>query len=81
MRALTKPLALPVNFVMGTEELAAPFGTLGSVPRMFVFDRQGKTAAVFYGARTAMAVGSIVVASITTDLSNRAPGSVCSVRQ
>jgi cytochrome c biogenesis protein CcmG/thiol:disulfide interchange protein DsbE len=50
VRALTRPLNLPVNLVMGSEELIAPFGTLGSVPRMFVFDRQGKTAAVFYGA-------------------------------
>ena len=50
VRELTKPLGAQVNFVMGTEELAAPFGTLGSVPRMFVFDREGNTAAVFYGA-------------------------------
>jgi thiol-disulfide isomerase/thioredoxin len=50
VRELTKELKLPVSVVMSTEELAAPFGTLGSVPRMFVFDRQGKTAAVFYGA-------------------------------
>lgn len=50
VRELTKPLGSQVNFVMGTEELAAPFGTLGSVPRMFVFDEAGKTAAVFYGA-------------------------------
>jgi thiol-disulfide isomerase/thioredoxin len=50
VRELTKPLGASVNFVMGTEELAAPFGTLGSVPRMFVFDREGRTAAVFYGA-------------------------------
>jgi hypothetical protein len=47
---MTKSLGTSVNFVMGTEELAAPFGTLGSVPRMFVFDREGRTAAVFYGA-------------------------------
>ncbi len=50
VRELTKPLNLPVSVVLGTEELAAPFGTLGSVPRTFVFDRQGKAAAVFYGA-------------------------------
>lgn len=40
----------PVNVVLGSEALVAPFGTLGSVPRMFVFDESGKTAAVFYGA-------------------------------
>ncbi len=50
VREMTKSLGTSVNFVMGTEELAAPFGTLGSVPRMFVFDQQGRTAAVFYGA-------------------------------
>jgi thiol-disulfide isomerase/thioredoxin len=50
VRELTKPLGLPVSVVMGTEELAAPFGTLGSVPRTFVFDKTGKTAGVFYGA-------------------------------
>jgi thiol-disulfide isomerase/thioredoxin len=36
--------------VMGTEALAASFGTIFGVPTMFVFDRQGKTATVFYGA-------------------------------
>jgi len=50
VRELTKSLNLPVSVVMGTEALAAPFGTLGSVPRTFVFDREGRTAAVFYGA-------------------------------
>ena len=50
VREMTKPLGPQVSFVMGTEELAAPFGTLGSVPRMFVFDKSGQTAAVFYGA-------------------------------
>lgn len=50
VRELTRSLNQPLTVVMGSEELAAPFGTLGSVPRMFVFDRQGKTAAVFYGA-------------------------------
>ena len=50
VREMRKPLGADVRFVMATEELAAPFGTLGSVPRMFVFDREGRTAAVFYGA-------------------------------
>lgn len=36
--------------VMGTEALAASFGAISSVPTMFVFDREGKTAMVFYGA-------------------------------
>jgi len=50
VRELTKGLGVPVSFVMSTSELIAPFGTFGSVPRMFVFDSQGKTAGIFYGA-------------------------------
>ena len=50
VRDLTAKLDRQINFVMGSEELAAPFGTLGNVPRTFVFDRQGKTAGVYYGA-------------------------------
>jgi len=50
VRELTAKLDGQINFVMGSEELAAPFGTLGNVPRMFVFDRQGRTAGVYYGA-------------------------------
>lgn len=50
VREMAKALNLPVSVVMGTEELAAPFGTLGSVPRTFVFDRAGRAAGVFYGA-------------------------------
>ena len=42
----------PLRVVMGTEALAASFGGISSVPTMFVFDRQGKTAQVFYGAPT-----------------------------
>ena len=50
VRELTKSLGGPVRFVMGSPELVTPFGTLGSVPRMFVFNREGKTAGIFYGA-------------------------------
>lgn len=50
VREFAKMLNAPVNFVMGSPELIAPFGTLGSVPRMFVFDGEGKTAGIFYGA-------------------------------
>jgi thiol-disulfide isomerase/thioredoxin len=50
VRELTALLQQPVNVVMGSESLVNPFGTLGSVPRMFVFASSGKTAAVFYGA-------------------------------
>ena len=50
VREFSKALGVPLNFVMASPELVAPFGTLGSVPRMFVFDGQGKTVGIFYGA-------------------------------
>jgi thiol-disulfide isomerase/thioredoxin len=50
VRKLVESLNLPVHTTMGKEEVVASFGTVTSVPTMFVFDRQGKTASVFYGA-------------------------------
>ena len=41
---------LPVRSVMGTPELARAFGDISAVPTLFVFDRKGNTAGVFYGA-------------------------------
>ena len=38
------------RWAMGTPALAAAFGDVVAVPTMFVFDREGKTASVFYGA-------------------------------
>lgn len=40
----------PLRTVLSTEALAASFGGITSVPTLFVFDRQGRTAQVFYGA-------------------------------
>jgi thiol-disulfide isomerase/thioredoxin len=48
VRSLTK--SLPVQIALGKDETVAPFGTITSVPTMFIFDQQGKTASVFYGA-------------------------------
>ncbi|HKY04341.1 MAG TPA: TlpA disulfide reductase family protein, partial [Blastocatellia bacterium] len=50
VRQLIEPLRLPVHVVMGQKEMVTPFGDFSTVPTMFVFDRQGKTAGVFYGA-------------------------------
>lgn len=50
VRKQAQSLKHPPRVVMGTEALAASFGTISSVPTMFVFDREGKTATVFYGA-------------------------------
>jgi thiol-disulfide isomerase/thioredoxin len=71
VRALTVELQLPVNVVMGSESLVNPFGTLGSVPRMFVFDPKGKTAAVFYGAPDGLheKVGQLIDSLLKADAS------------
>lgn len=50
IKKLVEEYKLPYNIVIGTENLIFPFGSMGSVPRMFVFDKEGKTAAVYYGA-------------------------------
>jgi len=50
VKKMIRPLALPVHVVMGDKQMVAPFGDFSSVPTLFVFDRQGKTASVFYGA-------------------------------
>lgn len=39
-----------VGELNGTNELGAPFGTITSVPTMYVFNQQGKAAETFYGA-------------------------------
>jgi len=41
---------LPIAWAMGSPEIARAFGDVGAVPTLFVFDRDGKTAQVFYGA-------------------------------
>jgi thiol-disulfide isomerase/thioredoxin len=68
VREFAKALNVPVNFVMGSSELIVPFGTLGSVPRMFVFDGQGKTAGIFYGAPPNLheKVGKLIDTLVTT---------------
>jgi thiol-disulfide isomerase/thioredoxin len=50
VRGLAKELDLPVRWAMGTPELARAFGDVSALPTLFVFDRQGRTAAAFYGA-------------------------------
>ena len=40
----------PLRVVLGTESMVTSFGGITSVPTMFVFDQQGQTAQVFYGA-------------------------------
>ena len=39
-----------VRWAMGTPESAQAFGDVVSVPTLFIFDREGKTASIIYGA-------------------------------
>jgi thiol-disulfide isomerase/thioredoxin len=50
VRQLAGKLRLPLVFAMGTPEVARLFGDLSAVPTLFVFDREGRAAAVYYGA-------------------------------
>jgi len=50
-RAFVGPdLVSRLRVVMGTSDLVARFGDVSAVPTLFVFDREGRTAGVFYGA-------------------------------
>jgi thiol-disulfide isomerase/thioredoxin len=50
VRAMRAGAADGVRWAIGTPELTGAFGDLVAVPAMFVFDRRGRTATVFYGA-------------------------------
>ena len=50
VRKLTVEWNLPLTWSMGTPEVARAFGDVSSVPTLFLFDRAGRTAKVFYGA-------------------------------
>lgn len=50
IRSIVESLNLPYPIVMGSPQTALAFGDVVAVPTLFVFDRTGKTANVFYGA-------------------------------
>jgi thiol-disulfide isomerase/thioredoxin len=50
VRALAAELGLPLRWAMGTPEVARAFGDVTALPTLFLFDRGGRTARVFYGA-------------------------------
>jgi thiol-disulfide isomerase/thioredoxin len=50
VRELAAELGLPLRYAMGTPEVARAFGDIVSVPTLFVFDREGRTAAIYFGA-------------------------------
>jgi len=47
---IVREMHLPDRAVIGTPDVARAFGDISAVPTLFVFDRHGKTAGVFYGA-------------------------------
>jgi len=50
VRALTAELAVPLAWTLGTPDLARSFGDVSAVPTLILFDREGRTAASFFGA-------------------------------
>lgn len=50
IRSIARTMSLPYPIAMGSPQVALLFGDIVSVPTLFVFDRAGKTANVFYGA-------------------------------
>jgi thiol-disulfide isomerase/thioredoxin len=50
VRKLVDELKLPFAWSIGTADLARAFGDIGSVPTLFLFDRDGRGAGAFYGA-------------------------------
>jgi len=50
VRKLAAEMSLPVTWAMGSAEVARAFGDVSAVPTLFLFDREGRTASVFYGA-------------------------------
>ena len=50
IRPMVKTMNLGYPVAMGSPAVALLFGDIVSVPTLFVFDRAGKTAKVFYGA-------------------------------
>lgn len=50
IRQMAQSLGLTYPNIMGSSELQKLFGDILSVPTLFVFDRQGRTVEIFYGA-------------------------------
>jgi thiol-disulfide isomerase/thioredoxin len=50
IRQLAGELKLPFSWVKGTPEIGRAFGDVSAVPTLLMFDRQGRTAGVYFGA-------------------------------
>ncbi len=54
VRKLATELGLPFDWAMATPEAARALGDVTAVPTLLLFDREGRTAAIFYGAPPGM---------------------------
>jgi len=50
VKQIAANMNLPFYWMMGSPEIAKKFGDISSVPTLFLFDKNGKTAKIFYGA-------------------------------
>jgi len=50
VRKVVGEVNLPLKWAMGNSDVIRAFGDVSSVPTLFLFDREGRTAATFYGA-------------------------------
>jgi thiol-disulfide isomerase/thioredoxin len=50
VREVSKKMNLPIQWAMGTPELARKFGDISAVPTLFLFDSNGATRRIYYGA-------------------------------
>jgi len=50
VRKVAESLGVPLRWAMGSPELARRFGDLSAVPTLFLFDAEGTTREIFYGA-------------------------------
>jgi len=50
VRRLVGELDLPIHVVMAPDGFQQQFGTITAIPTLFLFDSDGKTASVFFGA-------------------------------
>ena len=50
VRKMTADLKATYHVIQGTPEVISGFGDVAAVPKLFVFDKQGRRAQTFYGA-------------------------------
>ncbi len=68
VKKIVSDLGLPLRWAMGSPAVAQSFGDLSAVPTMFLFDADGTTREIFYGAppdlheRAERAIGALLPA-------------------